>query len=49
VGEGQFELPASPRAVVAVVGTAHVPGMRRAWARLEAGEVSARELAEGVM
>ena len=49
VGEGEYALPPTPRAIVAVVGTAHVPGMRREWERLEAGAVSARALAEGAM
>ena len=49
VGEGEYALPATPRAIVAVVGTAHVPGMRREWERLEAGSVDARELAEGAI
>jgi len=45
-GEGEYEPPAAPRAIVAIVGTAHVPGMRRVWARLERGEADATELAD---
>ena len=33
-GEGVYSPVPAPRAVVAVVGTAHAAGIRRAWARL---------------
>ena len=36
-GEGPYTPPPAPRAVLAVVGSAHVPGMQAAWARFKEG------------
>ena len=40
-GEGPYAPPPGPRAVVAIVGSAHVPGMQAAWAKFKEGGVAA--------